>query len=78
MNNLLIKTPIQQHNAMLDQIEALVDAGTVGGVLSLLAEVCSAKADHIRTNWQDEQTAAIWDKMAGEVLNSQQRILRIR
>ena len=78
MNNLLIKTPIEKHNAMLDQLEALVDASTVSGVLDLLAEVCSAKADHVRTNWQDEYGADIWDKMAVELLNSQARILRIK
>lgn len=74
----LIQTPIAQHNEMLDTIERLADANTVSGIVSLLAEVCSAKADHIREAWQDEQTAEIWDKMAGELLNGQQRILKIR
>lgn len=76
--NTLIKTPIEKHNAMLDQIEALVDASTVGTVMDLLAEVCSAKADHIRTNWQDETTAKAWDKMAAQILNCQLRILESR
>ena len=72
----LLKTPIDKHNAMLDQIESLVDVGTVGSVLDLLAEVCSAKADHIRETWQDETTAEVWDKMAAVCLNAQDRILR--
>lgn len=78
MTQTIIGRPIDQHNDMLDQIEALVDKGTVGGVLSLLAEVCSAKADHIRSNWQDEQTASVWEKMTEECLRAQDRILRLR
>jgi len=72
----LIKTPIQNHNAKIDALEAMIDAGTLGGVIDMLAEVCSAKADHIRTSWQDETTADEWDRYAAALLGLQDKILR--
>jgi len=72
----LIKTPIADHNAKIDALEALIDCHTLGGVLDLIAEVCSSKADHIRTNWQDEVTADQWDRYAAALLGVQDQILR--
>lgn len=74
--NTLIKTPIQKHDEGLDAIEALMDTWNVGGMLDLMAEVASAKADHIRSNWQDETTAKAWDRMAARLMACQQQILR--
>jgi len=71
----LIKTPVQIHNERLDAIEALMDACQVGGMLDLMAEVASAKADHVRSNWQDEKTAKVWDKIATKLLQTQHAIL---
>lgn len=72
----LIKTPIADHNAKIDALEAMIDSGTLGGVLDLIAEVCSAKADHILTNWQDEATADQWDRYSAALLGLQDQISR--
>ena len=72
----LIKTPIADHNAKIDALEAMIDSHTLGGVLDLIAEVCSAKADHILTNWQDDATADQWDRYSAALLGLQDQILR--
>lgn len=51
----------------LEVLELMVDRLSLGGVLTVLAEVCSAKAERVRSNWQDEATARMWDK-AGALL----------
>ncbi len=51
-------------------LEAMIDASTLAEVCNMLAEVCSAKADHVRENWQDEILADAWDKQAARMLNA--------
>jgi phage gp36-like protein len=72
----LIKTPIADHNAKIDALEAMIDSHTLGGVLDIIAEVCSAKADHILTNWQDDATADQWDRYSAALLGLQDQIAR--
>lgn len=43
-------------------LERMVDAYGLEGVLYALADICVEKADHLRSNWQDERTAKYWDK----------------
>jgi len=43
-------------------LETLVDAHGLDSVLLDLAGICFGKADHIRTNWQDEKLAKVWEK----------------
>lgn len=52
------------HNEKLDCIEKIIDDDDLEGLLDLIAEVCSAKADHILECWQDESLAADWDGYA--------------
>jgi hypothetical protein len=68
---------ITQHNKDLDTIESLIDRLSVPVVVSLLAEVCSAKADHLRENWQDEPGAKDWDRVAGSLLNEHARLVEL-
>jgi hypothetical protein len=46
------------------ELEDLVDALGLKGVCQSLAEICWAKAEHIRSNWQDEPLAKAWGKAA--------------
>lgn len=57
-------------NADRDAIEALIDRIGLSDTVELLAEIASAKADHIREAWQDETTAASWDDAAGALLSA--------
>jgi hypothetical protein len=55
---------INEHNSTLDHLEAIIDKHELTGLCNLIAEVCSAKADHIADNWQDEALACVWDEYA--------------
>lgn len=58
------------HNDKLDAIESIMDSCTnCAEFLELVAEVCSAKADHLRDHWQDELGAEIFDLRAAALLN---------
>jgi hypothetical protein len=46
-----------------------VDADGLSATVSTLAKICREKAEHLRTNWQDETAARLWDKDA-DVLES--------
>jgi hypothetical protein len=52
---------------LMEALEPLVDASCVGDVLLALARVCNEKAEHLRTNWQDAQTARHWDAVARQI-----------
>lgn len=49
------------------QIELIVDKIGMAGVTGLLAEICSEKAEHLRSSWQDEAAARDWER-AGKVV----------
>lgn len=59
---------VLKHNENADTIERIIDENNVHYVLELVAEVLSAKADHVREAWQDESLAEAWDNSAGVVL----------
>lgn len=51
------------------QIEQLIDANGLATVLDAIARVCSEKADHIETNWQDSVAAKAWNIASGAISN---------
>ncbi|MBK1871584.1 hypothetical protein [Taklimakanibacter albus] len=58
-------------------LEALLDGGhTVSDILSMLAEVCDDKADHIEDNWQDDTTAKVWRKLSVRLANTSNQVHR--
>ena len=67
-HNMVVETDSRTHNANLDAVEALIDAYSLSYVLDLVAEACSAKADHLVTNWRDDSAGAIWDNNAERIL----------
>lgn len=48
-------------------LEALVDSHGLAEVLNGLAQVCSEKADRLRSNWQDNAGARLWEKAATRI-----------
>jgi hypothetical protein len=48
----------------MEALEAVVDRVGIKNVVELLAIICQEKAEHIRTNWQDHTTAAVWTRNA--------------
>ena len=55
-----------QHN--MTTLEQIVDACGIIDVVDALATICNEKAEHIRSAWQDDKTAKVWDK-AGKHLD---------
>ena len=49
------------------ELEMLVDRQGLRIVLEMLAHICIEKADHVRSNWQDEHLARIWQANARAV-----------
>lgn len=44
------------------EIESVIDRVGLPDMISIMADVCVAKADHIDTNWQDRALARVWDR----------------
>jgi hypothetical protein len=58
-------------------LEGMIDKHGLYDVLDMLAEVCTEKAEHIRTNWQDKKLASVWDQ-AGRALTVAQAAQSIK
>lgn len=43
-------------------LEALIDAVGLHSVLNAVAVTCNEKAEHVRSNWQDNVLALRWDR----------------
>lgn len=52
---------------MMERLERFIDTSSVMAVLELMAEICREKAEHIRSNWQDEPMAKGWDRAASKL-----------
>jgi len=48
----------------IDSLEIMMDKHGLDTVMLALSHICSEKADHVRSNWQDENLAKAWDKNA--------------
>ena len=44
--------------------EEYIDSAGLQNAIGELAEVCRLKAEHLRANWQDKQTARAWEQAA--------------
>lgn len=72
MTEHILKHRAIQH--VQDSLEELVDGLGLCDTLHLLAQVCSEKADHLRSNWQDENAAKVWDSAGATLKNVTQRL----
>ena len=70
--NILSPAYAVQVQELADQLESLVDKHNLATVLDALGQVCSEKAEHLRSNWQDDATAYCWDMAAACMLNTAQ------
>lgn len=52
-----------QLQAVEDSIEELLDRHDAVIVLDSLIAVCFGKAEHLRSNWQDEGSAKAWERL---------------
>lgn len=49
-------------------LEVIMDRYTWEGLTTMLADICNGKAEHLRTNWQDNFTARRYEKAARDFL----------
>lgn len=57
-----------------ETLEAMIDKHGLLHVVTGLELICREKADHIRTNWQDKQTARVWDIAARHLDHAAHRL----
>lgn len=55
------------NQAEIMDLENLLDHYSLSDILESLAQIANEKADHLRTNWQDENTAKIWERDANKL-----------
>lgn len=54
----------EENSEALVALEKMVDDTSLSTVLYALAKVCSDKASHLESNWQDKVAARAWDREA--------------
>lgn len=68
--------------AAKEQLESLIDAKRLSKVVSLISEICSEKAEHIRDNWQDgsrnpnAELIRAWIAASNQLESLEQKIYR--
>jgi len=66
------------HNEKLDCIEKILDEEDLGALMGLIAEVCSAKADHALECRQDYVLANAWNGYAAGFMQAIEQIPYIK
>lgn len=64
-------TPVSQlaskHVSHFDVLEDVLDQSNITQVVLMLARICNEKAEHVRSNWQDEHLARTWEFNANKL-----------
>lgn len=55
------------HKEYMDALEKLIDQLTLAAILEMLERICHKKAENLRTHWQDETSAKLWEKAARQI-----------
>ncbi|MUG93629.1 hypothetical protein F7734_14855 [Scytonema sp. UIC 10036] len=55
------------HKEYMDILESLIDKLTLSTILEMLERICHKKAENLRTHWQDETSAKLWEKAARQI-----------
>ena len=66
---------IEENSVEEQNIESAIDQFGLDQVLWAIERICLAKADHLRSNWQDEKTAKLWEKDAALIAKT---VLKIK
>jgi hypothetical protein len=61
---------MKERDSLIDLLEDEVDKFGLCEVVSALESICYLKAEHLRSNWQDELTAKLWEKRAAKIERS--------
>ena len=55
-------------------LEEIIDGSSLEELLGLVIDVCYAKAEHLRSNWQDHNAAKAWERDAAKILRVANRL----
>tara|TARA_Y100000004_G_scaffold91862_1_gene102893 strand:+ start:55 stop:372 length:318 start_codon:yes stop_codon:yes gene_type:complete len=72
MNARMIATPkqVKEADAAIDAIEAIIDKHGMADVMEMLVHICDEKASHIQHNWQDDELASAWHRVADRLIST--------
>ncbi|GAA6618715.1 hypothetical protein [Scytonema sp. NUACC26] len=51
----------------MEILETLIDKLTLSAILEMLERICHKRAENLRTHWQDETSAKLWEKAAKQI-----------
>lgn len=64
-------------NEKRDNLEInFIDDGGIKATIDLLIDICYGKAEHLRVNWQDNNSAKYWDKIAKILESANSKIVQ--
>lgn len=63
----LINNSGSELSRIKENTELAIDKMGIESFLELVETICSEKAEHIATNWQDAGLARCWTKVAGSI-----------
>jgi len=62
-----IEFEVREQQRFEEEIESIIDHKGIAAMLNAMANICHEKAQHIRENWQDDETAKVWDKNGSKI-----------
>jgi hypothetical protein len=57
-------------------LEQMVDMYGLSTMTAALAVICEGKAEHLRANWQEPQTARNWEKASIALTQAETKVTR--
>jgi hypothetical protein len=53
---------------IVEGLESILDSSKLNLTVEALGVICWRKADHIRSNWQDEELAMKWERAGNKLV----------
>lgn len=61
----------------VSHLEDLIDRHGLDMVLQALEDICYEKAEHLKSNWQDQPAASLWEKDAKTISQANNKLHNI-
>jgi len=59
-----------------ETLESVLDQTNLNEVIKMLGRICYEKAEHVRTNWQDEGLAKAWERNGSKLGTLESKLSR--
>lgn len=56
------------------KVEEMIDNVGLSEMLRVVSRICDGKADHLRSNWQDDKAAVLYGRWARQIEQMAERI----